>query len=165
MMAIIEARNITKRYPTRRGTSLLLGRGGLADWVRGRRQDTFEALSDISLEVEAGESLGIIGRNGSGKSTLLKILAGVTLPSAGTVTLRGRAASLLELGAGFHPMLTGRENVYLNAGLLGMRAAQVDEVFDAIVDFSGIGEFIDQPVDTYSSGMYAWVALLVRISS
>jgi ABC-type polysaccharide/polyol phosphate transport system ATPase subunit len=139
----------------------MLGRGGLGDWFSGRKGTSFDALSDISLEVGAGESLGIIGRNGSGKSTLLKILAGVTLPTRGEVIVHGRVASLLELGAGFHPMLTGRENVYLNAGLLGMRHAQVDAVFDEIVAFSGIGEFIDQPVDTYSSGMYVRIGFAV----
>ena len=158
---LIEARHVHKRYPTRRGTRVMLGRGGLGDWLSGRKASHFDALSDISLEVGAGESLGIIGRNGSGKSTLLKILAGVTLPSQGEVTVRGRVASLLELGAGFHPMLTGRENIYLNAGLLGMRHAQVDAVFDEIVAFSGIGEFIDQPVDTYSSGMYVRIGFAV----
>lgn len=160
-MPIIEAHHVFKTYPARRGTRVMLGRGGLGDWLRGRKGAHFDALSDISLEVEPGESLGIIGRNGSGKSTLLKILAGVTLPSQGEVTVRGRVASLLELGAGFHPMLTGRENVYLNAGLLGMRHAQVDAVFDDIVAFSGIGEFIDQPVDTYSSGMYVRIGFAV----
>lgn len=160
-MSVIDIKHVTKVYPARRGTRVMLGRGGLGDWLRGRKTATFAALRDISLEVGPGESLGIIGRNGSGKSTLLKILAGVTLPTSGEVIVRGRVASLLELGAGFHPMLTGRENVYLNAGLLGMRHAQVDEVFDQIVAFSGIGEFIDQPVDTYSSGMYVRIGFAV----
>lgn len=160
-MAVIECREVTKIYPARRGTRVMLGRGGLGDWLRRNKARTFAALKNISISVDPGESLGIIGRNGSGKSTLLKILAGVTLPSSGEVTVHGRVASLLELGAGFHPMLTGRENVYLNAGLLGMRHAQVDEVFDEIVAFSGIGEFIDQPVDTYSSGMYVRIGFAV----
>lgn len=160
-MNVIEVQNVSKVYPARRGTRVMLGRGGLGDWLRGRTTGEFAALRDISIEVGAGESLGIIGRNGSGKSTLLKIMAGVTLPSSGDVTIRGRVASLLELGAGFHPMLTGRENVYLNAGLLGMRHGQVDEVFDQIVAFSGIADFIDQPVDTYSSGMYVRIGFAV----
>jgi len=162
-MAIIEVKEVSKKYPARRGTKLLLGRGGLADIFTKEKSADFWALQGISLEVNAGESLGIIGRNGSGKSTLLKILAGVTLPSSGTVRIEGRVASLLELGAGFHPMLTGRENIYLNAGLLGMRAKQVTEVFDQIVEFSGIAEFIDQPVDTYSSGMYVRIAFSVAV--
>jgi len=162
-MAIIEAHNIVKRYPPRRGARALLGRGGISEWFRPSRQAPFEALRGVTLTVERGESLGIIGRNGSGKSTLLKILAGVTLPTEGSVQVRGRIASLLELGAGFHPMLTGRENVYLNAGLLGMGKRDVDKVFDSIVDFSGIAEFIDQPVDTYSSGMYVRIAFSVAV--
>lgn len=162
-MAIIEAHNIAKAYPGRPGARVLLGRGGLADLFRARRATPHQVLRDISFEVNPGESLGIIGRNGSGKSTLLKILAGVTTPTQGQVIVRGRVASLLELGAGFHPMLTGRENVYLNAGLLGMRHAAVDQVFDDIVRFSGIGEFIDQPVDTYSSGMYVRIAFAVAV--
>jgi ABC-type polysaccharide/polyol phosphate transport system ATPase subunit len=162
-MAIIEARNIAKVYPGRPGARVLLGRGGLADLFRARRAAPHTVLRDISFEVDPGQSLGIIGRNGSGKSTLLKILAGVTTPTSGQVIVRGRVASLLELGAGFHPMLTGRENVYLNAGLLGMRHAAVEQVFDDIVRFSGIGEFIDQPVDTYSSGMYVRIAFAVAV--
>ena len=162
-MPILEAHNVTKRYPTRAGARAILGRGGLGDLLRGKQRDEFEALSDVSLSIEPGESLGIIGSNGSGKSTLLKILAGVTLPSAGHVIARGRVASLLELGAGFHPVLTGRENIYLNAGLLGMRHADVNKVFDQIVAFSEIGEFIDQPVDTYSSGMYVRIAFSVAV--
>lgn len=162
-MSVIEAHNISKSYPVRSGARALLGRGGLATMFGGEGRKTFNALEDVSLRVEAGESLGIIGRNGSGKSTLLKMLAGVTLPTTGEIRVEGRVASLLELGAGFHPMLTGRENVYLNAGLLGMRHAAVDEVFDAIVAFSGIGEFIDQPVDTYSSGMYVRIAFAVAV--
>jgi ABC-type polysaccharide/polyol phosphate transport system ATPase subunit len=160
-MPIIDVQHISKIYPARRGARDLRGRGGLGDWLRGRKTDSFEALRDITFSVEPGESLGIIGRNGSGKSTLLKILAGVTLPTRGEVTVLGRVASMLELGAGFHPILTGRENIYLNAGLLGMRRAQVHEVLDHIIDFSGIGEFIDQPVETYSSGMYVRIAFAV----
>ena len=160
-MPIIVCRDVSKHFPARRGTRVMLGRGGLGDWIRGRGRETFAALKNISFTVEPGESLGIIGRNGSGKSTLLKILGGVTLPTSGQAIVQGRVASLLELGAGFHPMLTGRENVYLNAGLLGMRHKQVDEVFDQIVAFSGIGEFIDQPVDTYSSGMYVRIGFAV----
>jgi ABC-type polysaccharide/polyol phosphate transport system ATPase subunit len=161
MSPIIEIQNISKEFPARRGFRDLRGKGGLGDWIRGQKQGTFCALRDISLNVEAGESLGIIGRNGSGKSTLLSIIAGVTLPTSGSVVVRGRVASLLELGAGFSPVLTGRENIYLNAGLLGMRHAQVDAVYDEIVRFSGIADFIDQPVETYSSGMYVRIGFSV----
>ena len=162
-MPIINVDHITKEFPTRRGARVMIGRGGLADWLRGRKRAKFKALDDISFTVEPGESLGIIGSNGSGKSTLLKILAGVTLPTSGHVTVNGRVASLLELGAGFHPILTGRENIYLNAGLLGVRHAQVREVFEQIVAFSGIAGFIDNPVDTYSSGMFVRLAFAVAV--
>jgi ABC-type polysaccharide/polyol phosphate transport system ATPase subunit len=162
-MNVIEVRDVHKTYPARQGARALLGRGGLGDWLRGARRENPEVLRGIDFTLAPGASLGIIGRNGCGKSTLLKILAGVTLPTRGEVRVHGRVASLLELGAGFHPMLTGRENVYLNAGLLGMRRPQVDAVFDAIVAFSGIGDFIDQPVDTYSSGMFVRIAFAVAV--
>jgi ABC-type polysaccharide/polyol phosphate transport system ATPase subunit len=162
-MPIIEAHHLAKSFPLRRGGRVLLGRGGIADWLRGGEKESFYAVKDVSLSFEAGESVGIIGGNGSGKSTLLKMLAGVTLPTAGEVVVRGRVASLLELGAGFHPVLTGRENVYLNAGLYGRNHAQVDAVLEDIIDFSGIREFIDQPVDTYSSGMYVRIAFAAAV--
>ncbi|MBI2425949.1 MAG: ABC transporter ATP-binding protein [Candidatus Hydrogenedentes bacterium] len=162
-MPIIEVDNVSKFFPLHRQSKIFLGRGGPIGRLLGKKNETFAAVSELTLEVEAGESVGLIGRNGSGKSTLLKLLAGVTLPSEGTVRVGGRVASLLELGAGFHPMLTGRENVYLNAGILGMRHAQVDKVIDSIIEFSGIGDFIDQTVDTYSSGMYVRIAFSVAV--
>lgn len=161
-MSIIEAREITKTYPAQQGRGVLLGRGGIASWF-GPKAPPRPALAPLSIAIESGESVGIIGRNGSGKSTLLKLIAGVSAPTTGTLAVHGRVASLLELGAGFHPMLTGRENIYLNAGLLGMRHAQTDACFDDIVDFSEIGESIDQTVDTYSSGMYVRLAFSVAI--
>jgi len=161
MSPLIKLSHVNKSFPARRGSRDLRGRGGVGDWLLGRKEGEFQALRDISLDVEAGESLGIIGKNGSGKSTLLSLIAGVTLPTSGEVQVSGRVASLLELGAGFNPVLTGRENIYLNAGLLGMRHAQVDEVYDDIVRFSGIGDFIDQPVETYSSGMYVRIGFSV----
>lgn len=160
-MPIIEVDHISKSYRAQRGGRVLLGRGGLSDLLRRKKVGTVHALDNVSFDVEPGESLGIIGANGSGKSTLLKIIAGVTVPTTGTVRVRGRVASLLELGAGFHPMLTGRENVYLNAGILGMRHAEVDAIFEEIVAFSGIGDFIDYPVDTYSSGMFVRIGFAV----
>ncbi|MBI2435103.1 MAG: ATP-binding cassette domain-containing protein [Candidatus Hydrogenedentes bacterium] len=150
-------------YPQRRGSSRLLGRGGLHEWLGRRRPARVPVLQEINLTVRRGETLGIIGRNGSGKSTLLKLMAGVTLPTSGAVTVRGRIASLLELGAGFHPMLSGRENIYLNAGLLGMRHESVDRVLEPIIEFSGLREFIDQPVETYSSGMYVRLGFSVAV--
>ncbi|NUM54138.1 MAG: ABC transporter ATP-binding protein [Candidatus Hydrogenedentes bacterium] len=164
-MPLIELENISKSFSTRRGAGMLLGRGGLADVLRGRKHSTFQALHDISFTVDHGESVGLIGANGAGKSTLLKIIAGVTAPTSGRVTVRGRVASLLELGAGFHPLLTGRENVYLNGRILGMSRAEVDNVFDDIVAFSGLEEFIDNPVDTYSSGMFVRLGFAVAVHS
>jgi lipopolysaccharide transport system ATP-binding protein len=116
-------------------------------------KDEIWALRDVSFEVTAGEVLGVIGRNGSGKSTLLKILSRITEPTTGSAEIRGRVGSLLEVGTGFHPELTGRENVYLSGNILGMKRAEVDRRFDEIVEFSGVEQFIDTPVKRYSSGM------------
>jgi lipopolysaccharide transport system ATP-binding protein len=121
----------------------------------------FHALGDVSFDVTRGETVGIIGRNGSGKSTLLQIICGTLAPTSGEVSVRGRIAALLELGAGFNPDFTGRENVYLNASLLGLTREEIDERYDAILSFADIGEFIDQPVKTYSSGMYVRLAFAV----
>lgn len=164
-MPIITADAVTKVYPQRQGARALLGRGGIQDWFLRGRREVFAALDNVSLQVEPGESLGVIGSNGSGKSTLLKILAGVTLPTAGEVTVAGRVASLLELGAGFHPMLTGRENIYLNGAIHGLTRREIDARLDAIIAFSGIADFIDRPVDTYSSGMYVRIAFSVAVHS
>lgn len=131
------------------------------------RQETvikFNALSHLSFELKKGESLGILGRNGSGKSTLLKIIAGVTKPTDGRITVNGRIAPLIELGAGFHPELTGRENVYLNGSILGIRKKQMDKLYPEIVEFSELREFMDQPIKYYSSGMYTRLAFSVAVS-
>ncbi|MFO0831364.1 MAG: ABC transporter ATP-binding protein [Phycisphaerales bacterium] len=123
----------------------------------------FWALRDVSLEVRRGEAVGVLGRNGSGKSTLLQIIAGTLAPTAGTAEVAGRVAALLELGSGFNPEFTGRENVYLNGAILGLTRAQVDGRFDAIAGFADIGQFLDQPVKTYSSGMLVRLAFAVQV--
>jgi len=175
---VISVENLTKRYELG-----VIGTGTLSRdlnrwWARLRGQpdpystigqrDHFErigesilALDDVSFKVEQGEALGIIGKNGAGKSTLLKILSRVTAPTSGVVKVKGRIGSLLEVGTGFHPELTGRENVYLNGAILGMRKDEVDCKFDEIVDFSGVEKFIDTPVKRYSSGMYVRLAFAV----
>src|SRR5437660_12309905 len=122
---------------------------------------TLWALRDVSFEVSAGEIVGIIGANGAGKSTLLKILSRITTPTEGRAEIRGRVGSLLEVGTGFHPELTGRENIYLNGSILGMRRAEINRAYDAIVEFSGVEKFIDTPVKRYSSGMYVRLAFSV----
>ncbi len=123
--------------------------------------ERFLALDDVSFSVTKGETVGIIGHNGAGKSTLLKLLSRVTAPSLGRIAYNGRIASMLEVGTGFHPELTGRENIYMNGAILGMRKAEIDAKFDQIVDFSGMGRFIDTPVKRYSSGMYVKLAFSV----
>lgn len=124
-------------------------------------KETFWALKDIDLDIEPGDVVGVIGRNGAGKSTLLKVLSRITEPTTGQIELYGRVGSLLEVGTGFHPELTGRENIYLNGAILGMRRSEIRRRFDEIVDFAGVEQFLDTPVKRYSSGMYVRLAFAV----
>jgi ABC-2 type transport system ATP-binding protein len=136
----------------------------VVSWIRRRRLSTaFEALKGVDLVINEGESVAILGMNGSGKSTLLKLISGVMEPDAGEVLTRGRVAGLIEVGAGFHPELSGRENVFLNAAILGMKKHEIEKRYDEIVAFSEIEEFIDQEVKHYSSGMFLRLAFAVAI--
>ena len=159
---VIVVDGLSKRFVIRKDNSLkervvTLGRAGR------QHKDDFWALRDVTLSIAAGNTIGLLGPNGSGKSTLLKTIGGIIQPTTGTVHKRGRLAALLELGAGFHPDLTGRENVYLNASILGFSQRETTRNFDSIVDFAGIGEFIDTQVKFYSSGMYVRLAFAVAI--
>lgn len=129
-----------------------------------QKNEIFNALNNISFDVKKGESIGLVGHNGAGKSTILKILARITTPTSGDVFLRGKVGSLLEVGTGFHPELTGRENIYMNGAILGMKKTDIDERFEDIVSFSEIGKFLDTPVKRYSSGMYVRLAFSVASS-
>lgn len=135
--------------------------------LRGKKSDAdeFWAVRDVSFEVPEGQTFGLIGRNGSGKSTLLKTLARIYYPDAGSISLHGTAASLLEVGSGFHPELSGRENIFLNGSILGLKRREVAARFDDIVEFSGVEKFIDQPVKNYSSGMYVRLGFAVAVHS
>ena len=133
--------------------------------MRGRKSvhEDFWALKDISFDINKGETFGLVGDNGSGKSTLLKCMAQILYPDKGSIAMKGRVAALLEVGSGFHPELSGRENIFLNGSILGMAKQEIVKKFDSIVDFSGVSEFIDQPVKNYSSGMYVRLGFSVAI--
>lgn len=174
---MIKAENVSKQY--RLGT---IGYGTLREdlrawWARLRGKEDpnakigeksrigqhgeFWALRDINFEIKEGDRVGIIGRNGAGKSTLLKIISRITAPTTGRIGIKGRVASLLEVGTGFHPELTGRENIFMNGAILGMKRREIQKKFDEIVDFAGVKDFIDTPVKRYSSGMYVRLGFAV----
>ena len=160
-MSVIEFHNVSKSYHRHAGQMLL--RNHLTQFLQRERLERFFALKHVSFTLERGESLAVIGSNGAGKSTLLGLVAGLSKPDEGAVRVNGQVAALLELGSGFHPDLTGRENVRLNAALLGLSRKQAKEAFEAIVEFSGIGEFINEPLRTYSTGMVMRLAFSVAV--
>jgi ABC-type polysaccharide/polyol phosphate transport system ATPase subunit len=147
---------VAKRYKVRRTADANGGRRSLRQKLTGfaRRQDEFWAVRDVSFAVAEGETLGIIGHNGAGKSTILKLLSSVTVPTSGEIRIYGRLSALIEVGSGFHPELTGRENIYLSGSILGMRRREIADKLERIIEFAGVREFIDEPVKHYSSGMY-----------
>lgn len=156
----IEVSHVTKRYTLSGGSSLKVA---FLDYLRKRNRPEKIALDDVSFTVNHGETLGLIGSNGAGKSTLLSVIAGTVTPTSGYVRTKGVVSSLLELGAGFHPDLTGRENVYLYGSIMGIPKTEMRKRFDDVVDFAGIGQYIDEPVRTYSSGMYVRLGFSVAV--
>ena len=162
MLNAITVDGLSKRYQIGPGMGAGLISASIGNWLRGSSSPKdLWALDDVCFEVPEGEVFGIVGRNGSGKSTLLKILAGIVRPTRGTAAVRGRVGALLEVGTGFHPQLSGRENVYFNGALLGMPRAEISAKFDEIVAFSGLEKFIDTPIKYYSSGMHARLGFAV----
>jgi lipopolysaccharide transport system ATP-binding protein len=166
----IKVENISKKYCKSLKRSMIygvkdIGRNsfGLNSYPDKLRKDEFWAINDVSFEVKRGETLGIIGPNGSGKTTLLKMLNGIFWPDKGKITINGRVGALIEVGAGFHPLLTGRENIYVNGAILGMTKKEIDEKFDSIVEFADIGDFLDVPVKHYSSGMFVRLGFAVAV--
>lgn len=166
----IKVENVSKKFSRNLKRSMMyglkdIGRNALGMRTKSDilRKDEFWAVDDVSFDVKKGECLGIIGPNGSGKSTILKMLNGIYWPDKGKITINGKVGALIEVGAGFHPMLTGRENIYLNAAILGMKKEEVDERFDDIVKFADIGDFLDSPVKYYSSGMYVRLGFAVAV--
>ena len=161
MSTAIRMDAVSKQFTLRHAKTL---RRMVTRAVRGKAlKDSFYAVRDVSFDVQKGQSIGLMGNNGSGKSTLLKMVSGVMRPDAGTVGVAGKVAGLIEVGAGFHPELTGRENVYLNAAIIGMSEEEIDAKFDTMVEFSNIGRFIDTEVRHYSSGMYMRLGFAVAV--
>jgi len=173
-MPIIEVKNLSKKYRIRHQEHVIVGYKTLRDeltntfkkpiyWLTGRKKtkEDFWALKDVSFDIEEGQVLGVIGPNGAGKTTLLKVLTRISPPTEGKVIIGGRVSSLLDVGTGFHPELTGRENIYLNGAILGMRKKEIEKKFDEIVEFAGVKKFLDTPAKHYSSGMYVRLAFSI----
>jgi ABC-2 type transport system ATP-binding protein len=161
MSESIVVRNVSKRFTMRYHRTFK--QMSVAAIRRQPLSESFLAVNDVSFTVQQGESIGLMGLNGSGKSTLLKLISGVMKPDSGTVLTRGRIAGLIATGAGFHPQLTGRENIFLNAAILGMSEAETKRKFDAIIEFADVGKFLDTPVGHYSSGMFARLGFAVAV--
>ena len=160
-MPIIEVNNVSKTFP-RAGEAKLL-RVHLQEMLHGKRRNPFYALQNVTFNLEHGQNLGVIGGNGAGKTTLLSLVSGLCQPDDGSITVQGRVAPLLELGSGFHLDLTGIENVHLNASLLGLSRSETEANMDRILEFSGIGQFIEEPLRTYSTGMIMRLAFAVAV--
>jgi ABC-2 type transport system ATP-binding protein len=162
MVTSIEVDNVSKKFSlhyTRTLQQIMVAKA-----KRRKTRETFDALKNVSFTVEQGEAIGLMGLNGSGKSTLLKCIMGVMRPDEGSVRVRGRASGLIATGAGFHPQMTGTENIYMNAAILGMSAAETEEKFDDIAAFADVGEFLDTPVGNYSSGMFSRLGFAVAVN-
>lgn len=169
---VIKVSNVGKKFCKSLFKSMLYGADDITKTTFGIdphpekiRPDEFWALDDVSFELKRGEALGIIGPNGSGKTTLLRLLNGIFMPDKGKIEINGKVGALIELGAGFHSMLTGRENIYINGAVLGMSKKEIDEKFDSIIEFADIGDFLDTPVRNYSSGMYVRLGFAIAIHS
>lgn len=168
----IKVENVSKKYCRSLRTSMLYGISDITKNTFGLRSDSdtlrkdeFWAVKDVSFELKRGESLGLIGHNGAGKTTVLKMLNGIFWPDKGRISIKGRVGALIAVGAGFHPMLTGRENIYVNAAVLGMSRQEIDKKLDAIIDFADIGDFLDMSVKNYSSGMYVRLGFAIAVHS
>jgi lipopolysaccharide transport system ATP-binding protein len=162
-MSIVEFSGVSKIYYHGGGRMLLRNR--IQEWIAGKHPESFAAVKNVSFALQRGESMAVVGPNGAGKSTLLSLVAGLSKPDTGSIAVNGRIAALLELGSGFHPDLTGTENITLNASLLGLTRKRTADLFDQIVEFSGIAqEFINEPIRTYSSGMVVRLAFSVAIN-
>jgi lipopolysaccharide transport system ATP-binding protein len=168
--SVIKVEHVSKKYSMSLKRSMFYGLEdigknlvGMSSHPEKLRKDEFWAVNDVSFELEKGDTLGLIGPNGSGKSTLLKMLNGIFWPDEGKITIKGKVGALIEVGAGFHPLLSGRENVYINGAILGMSKEQINARFDDIIEFADIGEFIDAPVRTYSSGMFVRLGFAVAV--